>query len=158
MFSINRSIDENVLKPIAKGYKRVTPQLVDRGVSNFFSNLGDVVVIANDLMQLKFDQALSDTNRFAINSTFGMLGVFDLATPMGLPKHDEDFGQTLGYWGVGEGYFFMLPLLGPTTTRDVWGLPVDALFNPINYVDPFCRANRRPRCRADRLSRRLARR
>lgn len=137
VFDINHSIDQNVLKPIAEGYKNVTPEPIDRGISNFFSNLGDLVVVANDLMQLKFDQALSDTNRFVINSTFGMLGIFDLATPMGLPKHDEDFGQTLGYWGVGEGYFFILPLLGPTTMRDVVGLPVDAIFHPINYVDPF---------------------
>ena len=77
-----------------------------------------------------------DTTRIAINSTLGLLGLIDIATPMGLPKHQEDFGQTLGYWGVGEGYYVVLPLLGPSTTRDVWRLPVDYVFHPVNYVDP----------------------
>lgn len=136
IFIFNDKVDQIALKPLARGYKAITPELVDRGISNFFSNLGDVVVIVNGLLQLKFDQALQDTNRFAINTTFGLLGIFDLATPLGLPKHDEDFGQTLGYWGVGEGFFFMLPLLGPTTARDVWRLPVDMWLNPVTYVDP----------------------
>ena len=136
MFEFNRTVDETVFKPIAKGYQAVTPDIVDQGVSNFFSNLGDFVVVANDLMQLKFEQAAQDSSRILLNSTFGLLGLFDVATPLGLPKHEEDFGQTLGYWGVGEGYYVVLPLLGPSTTRDIWRLPVDYVFYPVNYVDP----------------------
>ena len=136
MFEFNRTVDDALIKPIAKGYQAVTPDIVDQGISNFFSNLGDFIVVANDLLQLKFEQAAQDSSRILLNSTFGLLGLFDVATPLGLPKNEEDFGQTLGYWGVGEGYYIVLPLLGPSTTRDVWRLPVDYVFNPVNYVDP----------------------
>jgi phospholipid-binding lipoprotein MlaA len=136
MFSFNRTIDNAVLKPVAKGYKAVTPKFVDIGISNFFSNLGDVVVIANDLLQLNPEQAAQNTLRLSVNSTLGLLGLIDIATPMGLPKTYEDFGQTLGYWGVGEGYYLILPLLGPSSTRDVFQYPVDYFFYPVSYVDP----------------------
>ena len=136
VLGFNRAVDEMVFRPIAKGYQAVTPEVVDQGVSNFFSNLGDFVVVANDLMQLKFEQAAQDSSRILLNSTFGMLGLFDVATPLGLPKHQEDFGQTLGYWGVDQGYYLVLPFLGPSTTRDIWRLPVDYIFYPVNYVDP----------------------
>jgi phospholipid-binding lipoprotein MlaA len=133
MFQVNDTLDKAVIKPIARGYDYVMPDLLDRGVTNFFSNINDVVVLANALMQLKLQQAVMDFSRIVYNTTFGLLGFFDVATHMGLPKHNEDFGQTLGFWGVGEGYYLVLPLLGPSTTRDVWRVPADYLtLNPIN--------------------------
>ena len=134
MFDINNRIDKAVLKPVAQGYQTITPQPVNDSVSNFFSNLGDVVVLANDLLQLKFEQAAMDTSRIVYNSTFGVLGMFDVASSMDLPKHNEDFGQTLGYWGVGEGYYLVLPLLGHSTTRDAPALIPDALIAPLSQV------------------------
>ena len=136
MFRFNEQVDRLILKPVAQGYKAVTPEFVDTGVSNFFGNLGDFVSLANNILQLKLEQSTNDLFRVTFNSTFGFFGLIDIATPMGLPKSGEDFGQTLGYWGVGEGYYIVLPLLGPTTTRDVWRYPVDAVFYPVSYVDP----------------------
>lgn len=138
MFKFNDKVDKNIIKPIAKGYKKITPEFVDIGISNFFGNLGDISVIVNDLLQLELDQAVNDTGRVLINSTFGLLGFIDIATPMGMPKHDEDFGQTLAHWGVGEGHYLVLPILGPSTTRDMWSVPLDTyLLNPAAYVDPL---------------------
>lgn len=137
MFEFNRQIDRHVLKPAAEAYQKITPGFVRQGVTNFFSNLSDVYVFANDLLQLKFQQAIMDSQRVIYNSTFGLGGLVDLATPGGLPKHDEDFGQTLGYWGMGEGYYLVLPFFGPSTTRDVWSWPVDSyLLDPVGYIDP----------------------
>ena len=118
MFAFNEYLDRNLLKPVAQGYEFITPDPVDRAVTNTFSNAGDTLVIVNDLAQFKFTQALSDTARFLINTTVGFFGVFDVATHIGLPKHNEDFGQTLGYWGVGTGPYIVLPFLGPSTVRD----------------------------------------
>ncbi len=125
VFAFNEVMDKYVLRPAAEGYQYITPQDVDDSVSNVFSNLGDVLVVANDLGQLKFGQALSDTGRFLINSTVGFFGVFDVATHIGLPKHEEDFGQTLGYWGVGTGPYLVLPFLGPSNLRDTAGTGVE---------------------------------
>ena len=100
IFSFNEVVDENVFKPIAKGYKYVTPDPVETGVSNFFSNLGEVSTIANDVFQFKFKQAGYDFARFTINTTIGVLGIFDVASTVGFKKNEEDFGQTLGYWAV----------------------------------------------------------
>ncbi len=125
MYKFNDAIDRGFLKPVAKGYQAITPDAVDKGVTNVFSNLGDVWVIANDLLQFKFGQALSDTGRFLINSTIGIYGIFDVATHIGLKKHNEDFGQTLGHWGVGPGPYLVLPILGPSTVRDTTGLVVE---------------------------------
>jgi phospholipid-binding lipoprotein MlaA len=127
MFKFNDTLDKAVIKPVARGYDYVMPDLLNQGVTNFFSNLNDVVVLANGLMQLKMQQAVMDFSRIVFNTTFGLLGFFDVASHMELPKHNEDFGQTLGYWGVAEGYYLVLPLLGPSTTRDVWRVPVDTL-------------------------------
>lgn len=99
MFSFNDGLDEYILKPVAEGYDAVLPRPIKTGVSNFFSNLGDIFVILNDLLQFKFTQAIEDTSRFIFNSTIGLYGIFDVATPMGLHKHNEDFGQTLATWG-----------------------------------------------------------
>ncbi len=125
VFAFNDNLDKYIAKPLAQGYQYITPEPVDQSVTHFFSNLGDVLVIVNDIGQLKMGQALSDTARFLINSTVGFFGVFDVATHIGLPKHDEDFGQTLGYWGVGSGPYLMLPFLGPSTLRDGTGLLID---------------------------------
>lgn len=121
MFAFNDRLDRYIAKPVAKGYQAITPKPVDESVTHFFSNLGEVLVIANDVGQLKLGQAASDTARFLVNSTVGFFGVFDVATHIGLKKHDEDFGQTLGYWGVGSGPYLVLPILGPSTVRDSVG-------------------------------------
>ena len=125
IFEFNEGLDAYVAKPIAEGYQAVTPQVVDTGISNFFSNLEDVLIVFNDLFQLKPVQAASDSARFVVNSTVGLLGFFDVASHIGLVKHDEDFGQTLGYWGVGAGPYVMLPVLGPSNLRDTFGLATD---------------------------------
>lgn len=127
VFEFNETLDQYVAKPVAQGYQAVTPQFVDTGISNFFSNLEDVLIIANDILQLKPMQALSDTGRFLVNSTIGILGFFDVASHIGLEKHNEDLGQTLGYWGVGAGPYVMLPVLGPSNLRDAFGLAGDTL-------------------------------
>jgi len=125
MYKFNDAIDRGFLKPVAKGYQAITPDAVDKGVTNVFSNLGDVWVIANDLMQFKMTQAFSDTWRLIINSTVGIYGIFDAASHLGLEKHHEDFGQTLGHWGVGSGPYLVLPILGPSTLRDSTGVVVE---------------------------------
>src|SRR5690606_2173985 len=128
-------LDRAVLRPVAKGYRAVTPDLAEKGVSNFFSNLNDVVVIVNDIVQLKPVQALSDTGRFLINSTLGIAGLFDVATPLGLEKHDEDFGQTFGRWGAGQGPYLVLPFFGSSSVRDGFGLAADQYIYPVRYVE-----------------------
>lgn len=127
VFEFNETLDQYVAKPVAQGYQAITPQFVDTGISNFFSNLEDVLIIANDILQLKPMQALSDTGRFLVNSTIGVFGFFDVASHIGLEKHNEDLGQTLGYWGVGAGPYVMLPVLGPSNLRDAFGLAGDTL-------------------------------
>lgn len=134
LFTFNRTADRYVLKPVAQGYKRVVPTFAQRGVINFFSNLGEPVTIVNGALQGKFLQATSDTGRFLLNSTAGFGGLMDVATKAGLHKHDEDFGQTLGYYGIGTGIYLMLPLLGPSNGRDLIGFGVDYVTNPLYYV------------------------
>lgn len=132
IFDLNDSFDQYLLKPVAQGYETITPDPVMTGISNFFSNLNDIVVIFNDLLQLKPAQFASDTGRFIINSTLGLAGFIDWATDMGLPKHEEDFGQTLGYWGVPQGPYFVIPFFGPSTIRDSAGRLLDGTsFDPI---------------------------
>lgn len=134
MFDFNDSVDKAVFKPVAKAYRRVLPEPVIASVGNFFSNLNDVVVLVNDLLQLKLHQAATDSSRIVFNTTFGLLGLFDVASSMELPKHNEDFGQTLGYWGFGEGYYLVLPFLGPSTARDTVGLVGNFYTNPIDWA------------------------
>lgn len=134
VFVFNEKLDTYVAKPISDAYLWVTPQFVQTGVSNFFSNLKDINVVLNDVLQGKFEQGLEDTGRFTVNSTIGLLGLFDVANEMGLEKHEEDFDQTLAVWGVPEGPYLVLPLLGPTTTRGVPGGIVDTAANPTTYV------------------------
>ena len=133
MYRFNDTVDKAVLKPVAKGYEKVVPQPVHTSVTNFFSNLDDVVVTLNDLLQGKVRQAGSDLSRLVWNSTVGIGGLFDVATHLGLPKHNEDFGQTLGKWGVGPGPYLVLPFLGPSTVRDTTALPVDWESNPLTH-------------------------
>lgn len=125
VFEVNETLDKYAAKPVAQAYQNVTPQVVDDAVTNVFSNLGDPLNAINALLQGKFVQALSDTGRFIVNSTIGILGIFDVATPLGLEKHNEDFGQTLAVWGVDSGPYLYLPVLGPSTVRDASGLAVD---------------------------------
>jgi len=133
--AFNTELDNYVLKPVAKGYQAVTPEPVDKGISNFFSNLDDVTVIINDLLQLKPIQATSDLARLVINSTVGILGFFDVAKLIGLEKHNEDFGQTLAFWGAPSGPYLVLPLFGPSTLRDGAGMIlVDWRTEPELYV------------------------
>ncbi|WP_394753328.1 VacJ family lipoprotein [Crenothrix sp.] len=136
-FSFNNDVDKAVLKPMAKGYQEVAPTPVNKGVTNFFSNINDVGVSVNDLLQLKFIQSGMDVSRFVINSTVGLAGIFDVASKLNLPKHNEDFGQTLGFWGVPSGSYTVLPLLGASSPRDAVGLVGDALLNPLTYVSLF---------------------
>lgn len=135
MFAFNEGLDKYALKPLAEGYKAVTPDVIDSGVTNFFSNLDDVLVLINDLLQLKFEQALRDFSRIVWNTTLGLGGFFDVATHFGLPKNNEDFGQTLGYWGVDAGPYLVLPVIGASSVRDAIGFTADtALFDPVYEV------------------------
>lgn len=134
-FAFNDDLDRAILKPLATGYHNVVPTPVSNSVSNFFSNLDDVVVLFNDLLQLKFEQSLSDLGRITFNTTFGLGGLFDVATHMDLPKHNEDFGQTLGRWGVDSGPYLVLPFLGPSTLRDGLALPVDWELTPLSTIE-----------------------
>ena len=124
--AFNTALDEAVLKPVAKGYRFVLPDAVEDGIGNFFSNLAEPGVVINDLLQGKFVQAASDTGRFVVNSTLGVAGLIDVGSRIGLPKHRESLGQTLGVWGVGEGPFVMLPLLGPNNARSTGGFAVES--------------------------------
>lgn len=126
MYEFNDTLDIYVLKPVSKGYQAVTPDVVDKGVTNFFSNLDDILVMFNDLLQLKFAQFASDSARFVFNTTFGLLGLIDVSTGFGLPKHEEDFGQTMGYWGIESGPYLVLPVFGPSSIRDGIGFVVDS--------------------------------
>lgn len=134
VYKFNYTADRYVLRPAAKGYVAVTPDWAREGVTNFFANLFYPTTIINDFLQAKFKQGAEDTGRFVINCTYGVGGLIDVGTRVGLVKHDEDFGQTLGYWGVGEGWFLMLPFLGPTDNRDLVGKGVDMFTNPVHYI------------------------
>jgi phospholipid-binding lipoprotein MlaA len=137
MYSFNDTLDQMLIKPIAQGYNALMPKPVNKGITNFFSNLNDVVVVFNDLLQFKFEQAVSDATRIVWNSTIGILGFIDVASHMDLEKHNEDFGQTLGYWGFGEGAYVVWPIFGPNTLRDTVGDVVDYyVADPISYVEP----------------------
>ena len=130
VYKFNDTVDRAVVKPVAQGYNKVVPNPLKTMVSNFFSNLDDVVVTANDLLQFKFKQAASDGARVVFNSTFGLLGLINITDR--LEKHNEDFGQTLGYWGVPSGPFVMLPILGPSSIRDGTGRYADSYFSVIS--------------------------
>ena len=134
--SFNQGIDKVLFNPLGKLYRAITPDFVDKGITNFFSNLNEIAVVANDILQIKIHQAFSDAARFVFNSTLGLLGFFDVSSTMGFDKHNEDFGQTLGVWGVGSGPYLMAPFFGPTTLRDATGFIVDqGILNPVFYLE-----------------------
>ncbi|MEE3938142.1 MlaA family lipoprotein [Pseudomonas viridiflava] len=135
IFRFNDVVDTYTLKPLAKGYQYVAPQFVEDGVHNFFNNIGDVGNLANDVLQAKPAAAGVDTARLIFNTTFGLLGFIDVGTHMGLQRNDEDFGQTLGHWGVGSGPFVVIPLLGPSTVRDAFAKIPDTYTTPYRYID-----------------------
>jgi phospholipid-binding lipoprotein MlaA len=134
MFSFNDKVDNYVAEPISNAYKYVTPQFVQTGVFNFFNNLKNVNVVINDFLQAKFSQGAMDTGRFAMNSTLGLGGLFDVAKHVGLEQNDEDFEQTLAVWGVPQGSYLVLPFLGPSTARGIPGSIFDTAANPTTYV------------------------
>lgn len=131
----NQAIDKAILKPLAKGYKVVTPEPLDHGITNFFNNLADISSAVNNLLQFKLSRAGSDVGRLAMNTTIGIFGLFDVATNMGFPSYKEDFGQTFGYWGDDSSPYLVLPFLGPSTVRDALGLGGEILVNPLVYLD-----------------------
>ncbi|CAN0645055.1 VacJ family lipoprotein [Burkholderia cepacia] len=139
MYKFNDTVDTNIAQPIAKGYQKVTPTPVRTAISNFFSNLGDLGNIANNLLQLRITDATQDLMRVAMNSLFGVAGLIDIATPAGLPKHHQDFGLTMARWGVPSGPYLVLPVFGPSTFRDGVGRAVDVRFNLLNYIEPAAR-------------------
>lgn len=132
-YNFNDSIDRNFFEPVARGYVKVTPDPVRSGVTKFFTNANYLNVIANDLLQGKPTQFAQDTGRLLVNSTVGIGGLFDPATKLGLPEHDEDLGQTLGTYGAGEGAYLVVPLMGPNSIRDVPGSATSFLLNPLTY-------------------------
>jgi phospholipid-binding lipoprotein MlaA len=140
-YEFNETVDRTIVKPVAIGYKFVVPGPIRVWVFNFFSNLNDVVVLANDLLQFKLLQARDDGARLFINSTLGLLGINDIASSVGLEKHNEDMGQTFGYWGFGPGPYFVIPLVGPSTVRDTVGLTGDAFITPLLYSDDISTRN-----------------
>ena len=133
IFNFNDFIDEIVVKPVARTYSLFVPRFGRQLIGNFFSNIDDINVFVNDLLQLKFDAAVSDCGRFLINSSIGLFGFFDVATGFELRKNEEDFGQTLAHWGVGTGPYVVLPVFGASNVRDSFGLVLDTLFNPVQY-------------------------
>jgi phospholipid-binding lipoprotein MlaA len=140
MFAVNEGLDV-VVKPIAQGYDAVAPLPVRVVIGNFFGNIWDVWTAANNLLQGKGEEALSDVGRVLINSTVGIGGAFDVAGEMGLTKHSEDFGQTLGKWGVGTGPYFYWPFIGPRTMRDTFGWMVDVTVDPVSGVSDMALRN-----------------
>jgi len=135
IYAFNKFLDRWLLRPVAVAYNNVTPDIVRQGVGNFFSNIDDINVLANDILQLKLRDAASDSGRLVINTTVGLAGIVDVASSIGLTKNEEDFGQTFGRWGVGAGPYVVLPFFGPSSVRDSFGLVLDTVFNPIQYHD-----------------------
>jgi phospholipid-binding lipoprotein MlaA len=135
MFSFNKAVDDKVLKPVATGYTDVIPDLIRTAIGNFFGNIGDVWTAVNNYLQGKPREGTSDVARVVLNSTFGIVGLIDVATPAGLVQHEEDFGQTLGVWGVKSGPYLILPILGSSTVRDGLARPVDLYADPITQID-----------------------
>jgi phospholipid-binding lipoprotein MlaA len=133
-FAFNEFLDGYFLKPAAKGYEAITPDAVDTGVSNFFSNLREVPSFVNHAVQAKPAEASADAGRFLVNSTLGLFGVFDVASKLGIEQKESDFGLTLGHWGLGSGPYVVLPFLGPSSVRDAAGQAVDVFSYPVTYV------------------------
>lgn len=135
--SFNDGVDHHVMKPIAKGYRWITPSFVDTGITNFFSNIGDIRVTLNDALQGKLAQSGQDGARFIVNTTAGAGGFLDVASHINLPRHNEDFDQTLAVWGIPSGPYMVLPFLGPNSSRGIFGLIGDAAMNPLSYTGVY---------------------
>lgn len=133
--SFNRTLDTLIIKPVTVSYDNVVPDVAKRGVSNFFNNINDLNVVFNDILQLKLKNAMQDSGRLVLNTTVGIGGLIDVASDVGLYKNDEDFGQTLGYWGVGPGPYLEIPILGSFTLRDAVGYFPDRMMNPVWWVE-----------------------
>lgn len=138
IYKFNDVADKALIKPVASVYQTITPSPIRKGINNFYENLTSLTTIFNDLLQLKFSHALTDAGRFVINSTVGIAGFFDVASMDNVPKHKEDFGQTLGHWGVGDGAYLVLPILGPSSLRDTTGMVFD-----LTTTDPIAYAHRK---------------
>lgn len=136
VFAFNDFLDRWALKPVARGYKKVVPVPVRRGVGNAFRNIETPATAINQFLQGKPREGFSDTGRFLVNTTLGIVGFFDVASRMGFPRHQEDFGQTFGRWGAGSGNHVMLPLRGSSTVRDTFGIVLDTLVNPLRFISP----------------------
>jgi phospholipid-binding lipoprotein MlaA len=134
VFAFNEDLDQRVLKPVATAYTKVVPQPVRSGIGNFFANFQDAWSAVNNMLQGKFEQGFHDVVRVGTNTLFGLFGVLDVASEMGLDHHYEDFGQTLGHWGVGPGAYVVLPLLGPSSVRDAAALPLDRSVSPLRLI------------------------
>jgi len=130
MFKFNTDFDNAFFKPAAEAYRFITPEPVDRSVTNFFNNIADVTSAVNNALQFKLYRAGSDVSRVLVNTTVGVVGLIDVASNMGLPSYKEDFGQTLGYWGIGPGPYFVMPILGPSSVRDTFGFAGDVVIDP----------------------------
>jgi phospholipid-binding lipoprotein MlaA len=135
VYKFNDTLDRAALKPVAKGYKKITPRWFRAGVGNFFTNLSYPSTILNQFLQGKPGLGFKDTGRFLLNSTIGIAGLLDVATPLGLPANDEDFGQTLAKWGVGSGPYLTMPFFGPSSLRDAPSRIFDYFLGPLEYID-----------------------
>ena len=138
LFALGQNVDAATIKPLAGAYSRI-PETLRARVTKALANMDDVPTMLNNLLQGKFSDGTSDLMRILVNSTIGILGLFDVASAMGLQKHDEDFGQTLGVWGIGEGAYIFIPLLGPSTMRDFPAFIVDEAMHPATYFAPGAR-------------------
>ena len=133
--NLNQTLDLQVASPVARFYKRITPDFLEKGITNFTRNIEDLSIGINNILQGKFNEGLSDFSRFTLNTSIGLLGFIDIASDLGLTKHDEDFGQTLAVWGVPDGPYLVIPGLGPSTTRDTLAMIPDAFLTPLWLVD-----------------------
>jgi|TARA_B100001778_G_scaffold111056_1_gene90917 phospholipid-binding lipoprotein MlaA len=133
--NLNQTLDLQVASPVARFYKRITPDFLEKGITNFTHNIEDLSIGINNILQGKFNEGLSDFSRFTLNTSIGLLGFIDIASDLGLTKHDEDFGQTLAVWGVPDGPYLVLPGLGPSTTRDTLAMIPDAFLTPLWLID-----------------------
>lgn len=133
--NLNQTLDLQVASPVARFYKRITPDFLEKGITNFTHNIEDLSIGINNILQGKFNEGLSDFSRFTLNTSIGLLGFIDIASDLGLTKHDEDFGQTLAVWGVPDGPYLVLPGLGPSTIRDTLAMIPDAFLTPLWLID-----------------------
>ena len=141
VYKFNDEFDKAIAKPVAEAYRAFVPPIVRTGVGNFFSNINDVLVALNNALQGKIPDAINDLGRVAVNTTLGVLGFRDVATELGVPKNNEDFGQTLGRWGFRDGPYIVLPILGPSSVRDTFGWAGDLYTSPLTYIDPSSARN-----------------